>query len=248
MNIYHETIPYLYKWIHIPTGKWYIGSKIRRGWNPGRHEKYICSSKEVKPLILENRNDWYYVIICIGDAEYIKHLEKKILSDLDAKNDVMSFNQHNGDGLYNRYGVKESSITRQRKREARLGEKNPMYGKIGKLSPHYGKQHSEETKFKQSEAIKKYSKNRPTEHNENISKSLKGNQKLSERMKGSNNPMYGVPASDFNKAMTKLKNSGNNNPMKKPEYQINCIYCNKTVAKNHHTMFHGDKCKFLKVA
>jgi hypothetical protein len=56
--------------------------------------------------------------------------------------------------------------------------------------------------------------------------------------------MYGIPASDYNKAMTKLKNSRESNPMKKIEHQRTCEHCIKTVAKNHYTMFHGDKCKF----
>lgn len=246
MSIYNNTIPYIYKWTHIPTGRWYIGSKIRNGWNPSRHEEYICSSKEVKPMVLENRHEWKCEILHTGEADFIKKLETTILKELDAKNEPMSFNQHNGDGLYNRYGVKENTTTRQRKREARLGDKNPMFGMTGGLSPHYGKKHSDETNNKKSISLCKYSKNRPKVHNENISKSLKGNPKLSERMKGENNPMYGVPASAHNKAMTKLKNSGDNNPMKKPEHQKVCPHCGKTVAKNHYKLFHGDKCKFLK--
>ena len=245
MTIYNETIPYIYKWTHIPTGRWYIGSKIRNGWNPSRHEEYICSSKDVKPMILENRNDWVYEILYTGDSKEISILETSLLKSLNAKDDPMSFNQHNGDGLYNRYGVKENAKTRQKKSEARLGQKNPMYGKTKELSPHYGKKHSNDRKLKQSEGVKEYAKNRPASHNENISKSLIGNSKLTDRMKGSKNPMYGIPASDFNKAMTKLKNSGANNPMKKPENQKVCEHCKQTIAKNHYTMFHGDKCKFV---
>ena len=243
MNIYHETIPYIYKWTHLPSGRWYIGSKAREGWNPSRHEEYICSSKEVKPLILESRDDWEYDILHTGIAKDIVALETTILTALDAKNDPMSFNQHNGDGLYNRAGVKENDTTRARKREARLGDKNPMYGKRGESSPHFGKKYSDEHCAKQSESMKAYGKGRPESHNKNISEALKGNPKLSARMRGEKNPMYGVPASKYNKAMTKLKNSGDGNPMKKPEHQKTCDHCGKTVAKNHFTMFHGDKCK-----
>lgn len=243
MTIYNQTIPYLYKWVHISTGRWYIGSKIRNGWNPNRHEEYICSSKEVKPLILKNRNEWRYEILHTGEAEYIAQLERTILAELDAKNDPLSFNQHNGDGLYNRFGVKENEKTRMKKREARLGSKNPMFGMVGDKSPHYNKKHSDKTKTKQSIGLREYCKNRPQSHNDNISKSLRNNEKLINRMKGENNPMYGVPASDYNKAMTKLKNSGDNNPMKKPEHQRICEHCGKTVAKNHFTMYHGNKCK-----
>jgi len=244
MTIYNKTIPYIYKWIHIPSGRWYIGSKIRNGWNPSRHEEYICSSKEVKPMILKNRNEWAFEILHIGEAGYVAELERVLLKSLNAKDDTMSFNQHNGDGLYNQYGVKENSITRQRKSKARIGNKNPMYGKVGEKSPHYGKKYDDSRKQNQRIGVQKYAKNRPASHNENISKSLTGNSKLADRMRGDKNPMYGIPASDYNKAMTKLKNSGENNPMKKLKNQKVCEHCNRTIAKNHYTMFHGDKCKF----
>lgn len=243
MTIYNETVPYIYKWIHLPTGRWYIGSKIRNGWNPSRHEEYICSSKEVKPMIIENRQEWICEILHTGEGKYIAELENTILRSLDARNDPNSFNQHNGDGLYNRYGVKENETTRSKKSKARTGNKNPMYGMTGALSPHFEKKHSTETKNKQSLGLKEYNTHRPESHNNNISKSLLGNPKLSERMKGDKNPMYGVPASEFNKQMTKLKNSGDNNPMKKPENQRTCDHCGKTIAKNHYTMFHGANCK-----
>lgn len=245
MIIYQDTTPYIYKWTHLLTGKWYIGSKIRKGWNPSRHEEYICSSKEVKPMILSNREEWFYEILYTGEATFIANMEKTILVELNAKNNPMSFNQHNGDGLYNRFGIKENLTTRTKKRNARLGEKNPMYGLRGELSPHYNKKHSTQTKEKQSKGLKKYNENRPKEHNDNISKALRGNPKLSARMSGKNNPMYGIPASAYNKQMTKLKNSGDANPMKNPKHQRTCEYCCKTIAKNHYTMFHGSKCKTL---
>jgi hypothetical protein len=237
-----DSKPYLYKWIHLPTNKWYIGSKTQAGWNPACHEKYLCSSKIVKPLILENRNEWEYKILVIGPASYIRKLETSYLTMLDAKNDPMSFNQSNAKfDAGNRLGRIESDITRLKKSLARQGDKNPMYGKRGKLSPHFGKLHSKEVKQKQSIGIKRYAISRPALHNENISKSLKGNPNVG--LKGDKNPMFGKTASDYNKQMSKLKNSGDNNPMKQPKHQRTCEYCNKTIAKNHYTMFHGDKCK-----
>ena len=243
MNIYHETVPYLYKWTQLSTKKWYIGSKIRQGWNPGRHEEYICSSKIVKPMIIENRSDWVYEILCIGEADYIKNLEKSMLVFLNAKDDPHSFNQHNGDGIYNRFGIKESKETREKKRLAHLGEKGSMYGKRGPLCPHYGKKYSEERRKNQSIGTKKYAERRPQTHNDNISKSLLKNPKLSEAKKGEKNPMYGVPASDYNKSMTKLKNSGDGNPMRNPKYQMICPHCNRSFAKSNYNLWHGDKCK-----
>ena len=123
------------------------------------------------------------------------------------------------------------------------GEKNPSFGKVGVLSPNYGSKRTIETRKLQSISLTKYSKSRPQAHNDNISKSLKGNPKLSERMRGENNPMYGKPCTEYNKQMTKLKNSGDNNPMRQAKYQIKCEHCGITIAKNTYTLFHGSKCK-----
>lgn len=241
-----ETVPYLYKWVHLPTGMWYIGSKSQQGWNPSRHEQYICSSKIVKPMIINNRSEWTFQILAIGEGPYIRNLEKRFLKHLNAKDDPMSFNRNNACCEFLRTGVIESKETRHRKSIARQGQNNPMFGKRGELSPHYGKTHSQETREKQSKALIEYNRNRPTEHNLNISKALKGNTKLSEKVKGEKNPMFGKPASEYNKMMSKQKNSGKNNPMCKPENQVKCEHCGKNVAKNHYTMFHGPKCKSLK--
>lgn len=235
---------YIYKWIHIPTGKWYIGSKSNKDANPLTHEKYICSSKIVKPMIKENRDDWCYEIIETGNPSIIRKRETEILKQLDAKNDPMSYNRSNACwDPGNRLGRKESIETKTKKSKARKGELNPNYGKLGTNSPNYGKTKSNEAREKISSKLKSYNKNRPKEHNENISKSLKGNIKLSKKMQGKNNPMFGKPASAFNKEMSKIKNSGSNNPMCKPENQRICEHCNKLIAKNHYTMYHGSNCK-----
>lgn len=157
-------IPYVYKWTHIPTGKWYVGCRTGVGCDPALHEDYICSSKKVKPMILANREEWVYEILWVGTATQTAiDIETKILKETDAKNNSMSFNLHNGDGKFSMAGKKNpmtASALRGRKRPdlSLSGEKNPMFGKRGQASPHYGKK-------------------RP-DH------SLK--------MSGSGNPMYGV--------------------------------------------------------
>lgn len=228
-------------WIHIPSRMWYVGSKSSATCHPDYHEKYICSSRIVKPLVKKNRSEWTYTILAIGDKKYIRELEKKYLRLLNAKNDPTSFNKSNACVEYDRSGLKDSLLTRQKKSAAKQGELNPMFGKRGKACPHYGKQHSLERKQKQSEGVKKYAANRPDSHNQNISNSLKGNPNVG--VCGERNGMFGKTASEYNKQMSKLKNSGKNNPMCKPENQKICEYCKKTVAKNHYTMFHGEKCK-----
>ena len=226
-NTKNDTIPYLYKWTQISTGMWYIGSKSQQGWNPKRHEKYICSSKLVKPLILENRNDWYYEILVIGEASYIRKLETDYLSLLDAKNNSMSYNRSNAKfDPGNRLGSIDSIDTRKKKSDARIGQKNPSYGKCGVLSPHYGKKHTMETKNKQRDSIKKYAENRPLEHNQRIADALKGNPKVG--LKKEKNPSFGKPwvADRINTLPPKT-----------------CVYCNKTVSLGNFVRWHGDNCK-----
>lgn len=238
---------YLYKWTHLPSKKWYIGSKSSRDADPANHERYICSSEIVKPLILESRNDWSYEILETGDANVIRKRETELLNLLNAKDDPMSFNRSNACfDPGNRLGRKESSETRKKKSLARQGNLNPSFGKRGVDSPIFGSKRSAESKKKISQALKQYNQNRPATHNENISKALKNNPKLSQRMQGENNPMFGKPCSEHNKSMSRLKNSGKNNPMCKTENQVRCEHCDKVVAKNHYTMYHGSKCKSIK--
>jgi hypothetical protein len=40
------TIPFVYKWTELSTGKWYIGAHYSKGCHP--EDGYICSSKTVK--------------------------------------------------------------------------------------------------------------------------------------------------------------------------------------------------------
>jgi len=243
-----KTVAYIYLWIHLPSNKWYIGSKSAKGCHPSQHEKYICSKLTVKKDVMENRQNWYYDIVCTGEPEFIRKLETRILVTLNARDDPTSFNEGNACwNPGNRIGSKDTDITRKKKSLARVGSNNPMWNRRGINSPHFGKKHSKETTDKQSAGIKVYAKSRPESHNLAISKALTGNLKLSERMRGDKNPSFGKPASQFNKQMSTLKNSGNKNPMKKMHNQIGCVFCKKTVAKNHFTMFHGQKCKMANI-
>lgn len=223
------SIPYLYKWTQLSTGKWYIGSKSSKNCDPLLHEKYICSSTLVKPLVIESRDDWIYEILVIGPAKYIRNLESKYLKLLNAKNDSMSYNRSNASCEYDRTGIKESNETRLKKSLARQGDKNPSFGKRGPLSPLYGRKHSAETKEKQSSGLKEYSKNRPEDHNTNISKALKGNPKVG--LKGEKNPSYGRP---------EVADRINSLPPK------TCEHCSKTISLGNYSRWHGDNCRSRK--
>jgi len=112
---------FLYKWTHIPTQKWYVGSRTAAGCHI--NDGYICSSIEVKPMIVENTKEWVREILCVADPKYILDLENKYLTILDAKNDPMSFNRHNGDGKFTSTGKKASLSTRLKMSKSRKGIK-----------------------------------------------------------------------------------------------------------------------------
>ena len=90
------TQAFVYKWIHLPTGKWYIGSRTAAGCHI--NDGYICSSKYVKPLIKECPNEWHRAILCIGHPKEMLDLEIRILKALDARKDPLSLNRSNGTG------------------------------------------------------------------------------------------------------------------------------------------------------
>jgi hypothetical protein len=220
------THAYLYKWTHLPTGKWYVGSKSSKGCSPEIHEKYICSSKIVKPMVKEHREEWIYQILVISNPRYIRQLEKLYLRALHAKDDPMSFNQSNASCEYDKTGMKDSFETRHRKSLSRRGEKNPSYGKRGEKSPLFNRPHSESTKEKQSIGVKLYAAARPASHNENISKALKGNPNVG--IKGSRNPSFGK---------SEVAKHINDKPPK------TCPHCLKTMNLGNYARYHGDKCK-----
>lgn len=92
------TQAYVYKWTHLPSMKWYVGSRYKPGCHP--NDGYICSSKIVKPLIRSRPWEWQRDIIGIGSKEEMLDLEREILSLFDAAKDSRSFNQTNGAGKF----------------------------------------------------------------------------------------------------------------------------------------------------
>ncbi len=168
-----KTIAYVYKWTHLPTLSWYIGSRYAIGCHP--NDGYLCSSKKVKPLILSNPTEWSRQIICEGESKDIYQLETEILQLLDAKNDPRSFNQHNNDNRPCRLGEKhtEKSLDKMRGKRPPYGpqsseHKNKRANKkrgiarpdlsaknklrTGVNNPNFGKVQSDEWKRKNSEA------------------------------------------------------------------------------------------------
>ncbi len=94
----NQTVAFIYKWTHIPSLMWYIGSRTAEGCNPD--DGYLCSSDRVKPMILESKSDWKREVIATGTPEEMYQLETEILQLFDARKDPRSFNGHNNDGNY----------------------------------------------------------------------------------------------------------------------------------------------------
>lgn len=120
---------YVYKWIHIPSLKWYIGSRTSK--KSHLNDNYICSSRIVKPMIIANKNEWRREILATGSPIEMRLLEAEILNLVDAKNDLRSFNQHNGDGKFCTIGItphnKGKPLSSEQKlkiSKSRKGQKN----------------------------------------------------------------------------------------------------------------------------
>ena len=157
---------FVYKWVHLPTNKWYIGSHGSKTAHP--NDGYICSSKTVKPMIKNNMDEWERQILLFGSKFYVREMEFKLLTLLDAKNDKNSFNLHNGDGKFitpnhrseqdkiniskKLTGRKLSEETKQKMRKPKSKEHAIKIGLASK-GRNVGKIHSEETKEKRSQAL-----------------------------------------------------------------------------------------------
>jgi hypothetical protein len=215
---------FVYKWIHLPTGKWYIGSRTAKGCHP--EDGYISSSQLIKPLIKQNPTEWKREVIKTGSPEEMIKLETTLLESLDAKHNPMSFNQHNGDGEFTRTGVVVSEDTRKKQSESI----RKVHPNRGKPSPNRGKVASEETRKKQSEA-KLGKKRKPfTEETRD---------KIRQAKLGNNNPSYGKTPSEETKEKLRQANKG-----KKETFT--CPHCGKVGGGGSMTRWHFDNCKELK--
>lgn len=162
------TIAYIYKWTHIPTSKWYIGSRTKEGCYPD--DGYICSSKIVKPLIKSNPDEWTREILYTGDASEILKLEGMILTEMDAKNDPNSYNMHNGNGKFTTLGIDMPEKWRQKISISNRGKKRTEESK-----ENYRR--SNNKKAKDPKYIEKLRKPKPQGHGDKVSKALKGKSK-----------------------------------------------------------------------
>lgn len=116
---------YVYKWVHKPTYKWYVGSRTNKNAHP--NDGYICSSKIVKPMILKEPNNWERTVLATGSILDMRNLESLILTLFDAKNDSRSFNQHNQDGKFVCNGHSCETIDKIKRNHKWAGKKRPEH-------------------------------------------------------------------------------------------------------------------------
>jgi hypothetical protein len=168
------TTAYIYKWIHTPTNKWYIGCRTKENCHPG--DGYICSSKIVKPLIEKAPKDWQREILHTGAPADIILLEAQILKKLDAKNDKNSYNLHNGDGDFSTAGIVMSEDWRRKISQSNTGKKKSIESK-----ENYKR--ANQLKAKDPAYLEKLRKPKPEGHGEKVSKATKGVAKTPEHRK-----------------------------------------------------------------
>jgi hypothetical protein len=130
MTISHT--PYVYKFTHLPTLKWYVGSRFAKQCHPD--DGYTTSSKIVKPAVIANPEEWKKEIIATGTVEEVRDLESEILELFDARNNNRSFNEHNSrlTFRFDRTGVKASDETRKLLSISHAGKKKPNPKIVGR--------------------------------------------------------------------------------------------------------------------
>ena len=100
-NTISETA-YVYELTDKETGKWYIGSRTAIKCHPSDLGiRYFTSSKVVGPVFRSNPDRFEEKILVVSDGDYVVKVEASLLKFRDARNDTMSYNMHNGDGVFN---------------------------------------------------------------------------------------------------------------------------------------------------
>lgn len=224
---------FVYKWTETSTNKWYIGSRTAKGCHI--NDGYICSSKTVKPLVIDNPNNWVREILVIGDPQYIITVETDYLTTLDAKNDKQSYNLHNGDGKFNSTGVEHSDETRAKRSKSLKGHqvsKESIAKGVATRLANGGYVVSEETKQKHRDHIAAYGhpmkdKHHSEESCEKMSKAKKG------KSCGELNNFYNKQHSEETKLTISIK----------AKRKRTCPHCGLIGSISNMTRWHFDNCK-----
>jgi hypothetical protein len=229
------TIAYVYKWIHKPTQKWYIGSRTKKGCNP--NDGYICSSKIVKPLIESKFDEWERQIIATGDPIEMIKFEADLLQQLDAKNNPLSFNLHNGDGDFTTANM---NLPDQWVDAIRKGNK----GKVRSEQAKENYRQANRKKAKDPEYLKKLRKPKRPEHGGRVSAALKGIPKTEDHKRAMSEIRKGKstgPCSEERKEAIRAALKGKHTlPL------VTCPHCGLE-GRSNMRRWHFDNCKKRKI-
>ena len=229
------TTAYVYKWTHIPTSKWYIGVRTKTGCHP--NDGYICSSKIVKPLIESSPADWHREILYTGLPSEMLKMESEILTNLDAKNNVNSYNLQNGDGKFTTAGMK---MPEEWIRKISKGNS----GKVRSEEARENYRRANRKKAQDPEYIAKLQKPKPKGHGEKVSQALKGVKKTEDHRRAMSDARKGKltgPCSEDRREAIRAALKGKHTlPL------VTCPYCGLEGRSNMHR-WHFDNCKKKKV-
>mgnify|MGYP001810153903 CR=1 FL=1 len=200
---------FVYK-LTFPSEKSYIGQTIRPIHERLKEHQYASSNcvavcNAIKKYGWEKvEKEWYEVPD--EDLNFYEEMLVALLGTLAPG----GYNLVEGGGSTG----KMSEETKQKMREAKTGEKNPMYGKTGKKAYWYGKEHTEETKQKMKEA--QTGEKNPMYGKEHTEETK---QKMKEAQTGEKNHMFGKEHTEESKQKMKEAKSGEKNPTSKKVYQ-----------------------------
>ena len=203
------TIGYTYYITFLPTGQIYYGSKCSKGSHPDNFWKtYFTSSKLVKDLIKQfGLNAFTFKIrkIFKDDPKLAQSWERRVLKKIKAGERLDFLNKSNGvapilvSWKNPFYGKTHSEETKKKMSEAAIRRtRNTSECNM------YGKKHSKETRDIMSSQRK--GKNYIEKYGEE--KAIEIKEKLSKKLSGKNNPMYGKERLDM---------LGDKNPAKQEE-------------------------------
>lgn len=225
------TTAYIYKWTHIPTNKWYIGSRTKENCHPD--DGYICSSKIVKPLIEQAPEEWSREILHTGTPQDMITLEATLLESLDAKHDTNSYNLHNGDGNFTTAGIDMPEEWKQKIASGNTGKKRSTESR---------KNYRRASQLKASDPvyIEKLRKPKPEGFGEKVSKATTGVAKTPEHRKAMSIARKGKqtgPCSDIRKEAIKAALKGKSTlPL------VTCPHCGLE-GRSNMRRWHFDNCR-----
>lgn len=121
-------------------------------------------------MVLNNPSDWKREILITGSPDIIILTESSMLKELDAKNDPMSYNMHNGDGNFTTANIKLSPEWKEKIASSNRGKKRTKEQK-----ENY--QRANALKAKDPTYLEKLRKPKPAGHGQKISLATKGKKK-----------------------------------------------------------------------